>query len=233
MSSPYQSGHNPNPYAPGYRKKIDPMFTPPVNPAPPAAVPATPTAPAKNVRIGDAERNDAIEALGSHFAVGRLKLNEYDERIAAAFDASTSAELDELFADLPTLDANAERMPMYSAAEVERLHEKGRNKKLGVFLLASLGGMAVGTIGTIFNENAFGLIAPFVILAAWVMLYVLKLGPDEWHVPSSKQLNRERMRQLRIEQVYQREQRRLNRREMTGDIADSALRFARDRLNRR
>jgi len=52
-------------------------------------------------RIGDAERDEVIEALREHFAAGRLRQHEVDERLAAALDALTQPELDALLTDLP------------------------------------------------------------------------------------------------------------------------------------
>ncbi|MGD9961423.1 DUF1707 SHOCT-like domain-containing protein [Nocardioides sp.] len=54
-----------------------------------------------NVRIGDAERDDAIRALGEHFAAGRLDREEYDERADAALAARTWSDVAPLFRDLP------------------------------------------------------------------------------------------------------------------------------------
>jgi len=53
------------------------------------------------VRIGDAERDAAVAALGEHFAVGRLTKDEYDERAAEAWSARTASAIRPLFADLP------------------------------------------------------------------------------------------------------------------------------------
>lgn len=53
------------------------------------------------LRIGDAERERAVAALGEHYAVGRLTREEYDERCEAAWAARTGADLRPLFADLP------------------------------------------------------------------------------------------------------------------------------------
>ena len=57
------------------------------------------------VRIGDAERDSAVAALGEHFVAGRLTKEELDERADAAWSARTSADLAVLFRDLPTLQA--------------------------------------------------------------------------------------------------------------------------------
>lgn len=53
------------------------------------------------MRIGDAERSDAVAALGEHYATGRLTREEYDERSALAWEAQTYADLRPLFGDLP------------------------------------------------------------------------------------------------------------------------------------
>ena len=53
------------------------------------------------MRVGDAERNSALEALGEHLTSGRLDLDDYGERSAQVTQAKTVADLRELFADLP------------------------------------------------------------------------------------------------------------------------------------
>jgi len=61
-------------------------------------VPVTRTGP---VRIGDAERDQAVSALGDHFAAGRITREEFDERSDQAVRARFAADLAPLFADLP------------------------------------------------------------------------------------------------------------------------------------
>lgn len=53
------------------------------------------------LRIGDADRAGAVEALGEHFATGRLTHEEYDERATRALQARTAADVAPLFTDLP------------------------------------------------------------------------------------------------------------------------------------
>jgi hypothetical protein len=55
------------------------------------------------LRIGNAEREQAVQALGEHFAQGRLSPEEFDERMTAAYAARTAHDLDRLFTDLPRL----------------------------------------------------------------------------------------------------------------------------------
>jgi len=53
------------------------------------------------VRIGDRDREQAVTHLGTAFGEGRLDLAEYDERVAAAYNAKTASDLLHLTADLP------------------------------------------------------------------------------------------------------------------------------------
>ncbi len=52
-------------------------------------------------RVGDADRQAAITALGEHWRAGRLDPAEHERRTTAAYSAVTRADLQALFADLP------------------------------------------------------------------------------------------------------------------------------------
>lgn len=54
------------------------------------------------LRIGDAERDDALTALGEHYAAGRLAKDEYDERAGQVWAARFRGDLVPVFADLPS-----------------------------------------------------------------------------------------------------------------------------------
>lgn len=54
-----------------------------------------------DIRIGDAEREEALKALGEHMSAGRLQLDEYGDRSALVTTAKTRGDLLALFADLP------------------------------------------------------------------------------------------------------------------------------------
>ncbi|GAB2961323.1 DUF1707 domain-containing protein [Amycolatopsis acidiphila] len=57
--------------------------------------------PQPGMRIGDADRETALTALGEHMSAGRIDLDEYGERSAKVTAAKTRGELAELFDDLP------------------------------------------------------------------------------------------------------------------------------------
>ncbi|MGH3758428.1 DUF1707 SHOCT-like domain-containing protein [Actinophytocola sp.] len=54
-----------------------------------------------DIRISDAERDEAVETLGVHLSTGRLELSEFEDRCGRAAAARTRGELEELFTDLP------------------------------------------------------------------------------------------------------------------------------------
>lgn len=56
--------------------------------------------PAPDLRIGNADRDAAIDRLSEHFAAGRLDKDEFDERSDAVWTAKTEADLAPIFADL-------------------------------------------------------------------------------------------------------------------------------------
>jgi hypothetical protein len=56
------------------------------------------------IRASDADRDRTATLLGKHHTAGRLTSAEFHERLEKALDAATIAELDELLADLPSID---------------------------------------------------------------------------------------------------------------------------------
>jgi TM2 domain/Domain of unknown function (DUF1707) len=52
-------------------------------------------------RIGNQQREEAITALNDHFALARLDISEYQQRVNRASGAQSYVELAELFRDLP------------------------------------------------------------------------------------------------------------------------------------
>lgn len=63
------------------------------------------------LRIGDAEREQAAVALGEHFAAGRLSADEHGDRLDRVWSARTRADLAPLFRDLPGPGSAPRRTP--------------------------------------------------------------------------------------------------------------------------
>lgn len=61
--------------------------------------------PRGDVRVSDAERDQAVAELSEHFEAGRLSQEEFEDRAGRALRARTGSDLAELFADLPVYGA--------------------------------------------------------------------------------------------------------------------------------
>ncbi|MGW2935308.1 DUF1707 SHOCT-like domain-containing protein [Streptomyces sp. NPDC001156] len=53
------------------------------------------------IKVSHAERDEVVDRLKDHNAVGRLTLSELEERVAIAYQAATAAQLGAITADLP------------------------------------------------------------------------------------------------------------------------------------
>jgi hypothetical protein len=126
------------------------------------------------VRIGDAERDEAVSDLGDHFAAGRLTREEFDERADQAMQARFSSDLTPLFTDLPkAAPAQPQGMPPRPAGPPPQL----------LWLLPVL---LVGAIA-----GAVLLHAPFLI---WILIWVAVIGKLTRH---RRRYERQQLRQQR------------------------------------
>ena len=64
------------------------------------------------IRIGDADRDRAIERLRTAMAEGRLTYEEFDQRVEAALQAKYQRDLEPLFGDLPPVHRPDELAPV-------------------------------------------------------------------------------------------------------------------------
>ncbi len=150
------------------------------------------------LRIGDAERDDAAELLREHLSAGRLRLDEFDERLGQALAARTQPELDALFTDLPgrrpgrssapaipTLDpigAATEKVPSPTGEQPAPAQERPWWTSFWIFPAAiALAAVTSGRMG------------PLVALAA---VWVFWLGPTIAAGTQSRQLPDQQRREL-------------------------------------
>jgi hypothetical protein len=64
-----------------------------------------------DLRIGDADREAAAASLRENYAQGRLSLEEFNQRLDAAFGATTQGQLDQVTGDLPSARTPAAPLP--------------------------------------------------------------------------------------------------------------------------
>ena len=107
----------------------------------------------ESLRVSDAERDVTLRTLGDHAAVGRLTLDELEERSGRALAAKTRGELAALTSDLPaggaqasgspalTRDARAKRPVRWMVSIMSGSHRRGRFRAVGsINAVAIMGG---------------------------------------------------------------------------------------------
>ena len=117
------------------------------------------------LRASDAEREAAADRLREHSAAGRLDLEELEQRLGAAYAATTRGDLAALLADLPGA-RQAARAPV--AAQRRR---RGHGHEWAVFLAVNV--MLVGIWALSGAEHFW----PAWVMAWWGVALVLKSGP--------------------------------------------------------
>ncbi len=102
--------------------------------------------PDDSLRVSDAERDATLRTLGDHAAVGRLTLDELEERSGQALTAKTRGELATLISDLPAEGAPrpalAGKKPVrWMVAIMSGSHRRGRFRAAGTInAVAIMGG---------------------------------------------------------------------------------------------
>ncbi len=89
-----------------------------------------------DLRIGDADREAAAASLREHYAQGRLTLEEFNQRLDAAFAAITQSQLHRVTGDLPHVAAPSPALPVAAAGgyreRARREHRHGPRPRLRV-----------------------------------------------------------------------------------------------------
>ena len=106
------------------------------------------TDPDASLRVSDAERDQTLRVLGEHAAVGRLTLDELEERSSRALAAKTRGELATLTGDLPQEAGQDRPAPTLAKKPVRWMvaimsgsHRRGRFRAVGsINAIAIMGG---------------------------------------------------------------------------------------------
>lgn len=193
------------------------------------------------MRLSDAERSSAMSTLGRAFAEGRLSIDEYDERCQEIARAEYRRDLDPLFTDIPLFAGSPTKDvdKLYSAHEIEAAYREGRKIRAGVMGLTTIG----VTAGTIALATPLSGLLLLLIPTLFILLYVMKVGPQKWYVPSARAVDKQRLKELRTaEQLRAAELRlaeqdklaalRAERRAQTAELTNNAMNFVNKALER-
>lgn len=158
------------------------------------------------MRIGDPERTEALDRLGSHFANGYLTPAEYEERTGHVVAARTRGELDRLFTDLPAVSetggVNGKALASKDAALDELEHKLEQKNKLdnalGVLWAITLALFFVGFF--VLDLTLFWVVFPVagVLTAGLYGVYGITDEEEEVLEKIQKDANEQRAERLRI-----------------------------------
>lgn len=135
----------------------------------------------KDIRVGDAERHNALDLLSTHFANGLIDINEYEDRTGKAAVARTRGEIASLFEDLPD-NPIAEVAPFKESeaqAELDRLQRRGGLVHRIDAVIWSVT-MILFFLGLfVFDWSYFWFVFPIAGIASWGVREAVNLSGDD------------------------------------------------------
>jgi hypothetical protein len=121
--------------------------------------------PRGDIRVSDAERDQAVAELSKHFQAGRLTQEEFEDRSGRALTARTGSELHALFTDLPRDDDIAGpgmgQMPTQFPGYVRRTGHVPMARAIIACVIAAI---VAGNVLSNTGHANFGWIVPVAIL---------------------------------------------------------------------
>lgn len=192
-----------------------------------------------------------MDALGRALGEGRLTMDEFDERCRQVAEAQTLGDLSPILGDLPTHTADAPsgalqpvapspaETQVYTAKEIVLARRQSQKKRAGAFWLGSIGAVGGAIVFGNLGVPTLSALSVLLIPTLFVLLYVMKIGPDDWYTPTIRQLERSRReamkaRQLELEasHAYEQAQRKLERKAHIDELTNEALGMAQDTVKR-
>jgi uncharacterized membrane protein len=117
-----------------------------------------------DLRIGDADREAAAARLRESYAQGRLTLEEFNQRIDAAFAARTQSQLHQVTSDLPHVTTPSVPLPVTASGSRQR--NGGREHPHG------------GRARPRFGYGLISMVAACLLLTGFLLLLVNVVFPD-------------------------------------------------------
>lgn len=173
----------------------------------------------KDIRLSDNDRNDAINQLARAVGEGRLSMDEFEDRSNEVMHATLGKDLVPVLKDIPAL--RNEEIKEFSRADIDKLRADGRKTRAGIALISTLLGFSIGPVLIATGTTFAGIACLVAVPIIWVLLYVMKIGPDSWHTPSIRQLERQRKREIEAQ-----------RKDKWSQLSDEAFGIAQRQLSR-
>jgi len=119
------------------------------------------------LRVADADREQLVEELRDHALAGRLSSEELEERVGAAYKATTRADIDALRADLPVSSKSVALALRKRKGQLRRRLAQEGGGSIGVSALSVGVWIAVGAHGAFWPAWVIGVTLLPVVRDAW------------------------------------------------------------------
>lgn len=185
-----------------------------------------------------------MAALGRAFAEGRLTIDEYDDRCQGVARANVRSDLEQYFLDIPqNWDGSGKELDsVYSAQEVAAAHRSAKNIRGGLLGLTMVGSIAAVPV-LLALDVMFAPVVLVLIPVVWILLYVMKIGPKSWYMPSPRQIEKERLREIQSADAIRNAERKAaeqarqaelkaQRQQLASELTNEAMGFAKRSLDK-
>jgi len=117
-----------------------------------------------DIRVSDAERDQAVTELSEHYQSGRLTLDEFDDRSNRALRAQTGNDLRTLFADLPRPAAPVVSTPVSPAMPGDLAGRRaGGSLVARAIITVVIAAIVLGNVAS-HSHHLFGWLVPVLVL---------------------------------------------------------------------
>jgi Domain of unknown function (DUF1707) len=127
-----------------------------------------------DLRVSDADRDQALAELSEHFQAGRLTLEEFDERSGQALKAKTARELTGLFTDLPAGQARALSTGTAAAVPEARQHSPVARAWVAAAALSAIVIVFIALARSGLGHHGFVVPVPLIALLFIVRLFIFR-----------------------------------------------------------
>ena len=90
---------------------------------------------------------------------------------------------------------------MYTGEDIELARKRGRNVRGGLLGLSTIASLAFIVVFSEMGENFLAVLSLLIIPTVFILLYVMKVGPDSWYSPSVRQIQRAQRQAVKIQQL--------------------------------
>jgi Domain of unknown function (DUF1707) len=127
-----------------------------------------------DLRVSDADRDQALAELSEHYQAGRLTLEEFEERSEQALRAKTARDLVGLFTDLPRSQARAAATGAAVAVPEARPHWPAARAWVTAATLSAVVIVVIAAARSGMGHHTFVVPVPLLVLLFVARMFIIR-----------------------------------------------------------